>query len=263
MSGFALRIGHFCSVPWIPNYVEAEKWMASLVNCESSGVRHLATSGAVDITPMSVVDWFELEGSWQRLGDWGISFRERAGSVCFFSQQPIETLDRAEIAICTETTTSVRVLHALLQEKYKLRIGSWQRHVDLNDSATPRLLIQNKAVEELARKRFQFVYDLGAEWFEWQGTPVIPAVWVHKASVSPEQTAQLRQRLVDAMVLYRKDPEAAIAEHRAKYKWAASIKDICALHRNFEYELEGELFKRGLERMRAVLPARIEALPAA
>lgn len=260
MSGFPLNIGHFCSVPWIPNYVGAEEWAVSLVGCESSGVRHLATSDAVDITPMSVVDWFALEGSWQRLGDWGISFREKAGSVCLFSQQPIETLDHAEIAICTETTTSVRILHALLKDKYKLRIGLWRRQVDLNDSVTPRLLIQNKAVEERARKRFQFVYDLGAEWFEWQGTPVIPAVWVYKTSVSPEHAAEFQQRLADAMALYRNDPEAAISKHRAKYQWSSSTEEICALHRNFEYELQGEFFTRGLERMRAVLPVHLDGL---
>jgi chorismate dehydratase len=253
----SLTVGHFGSVPWIPSYTGSDVWPVSLLQCESSGVRELALQGHVDITPMAVADWFDIGDSWRRLDNWGISFRDKADSVCLFSPRPIEDLHLAEIAICEQTTSSVRILEALLKGKYGLGIGPWRRNVNVHEATTPRLLIQNEAVEERARKRFSFVYDLGREWHEWQGTPVVTAVWVYHASTAPSDVEVMRRLLADAMARYRADPLAAVASHRARFGWTSSIDEIVALHRNFEYELQEEA-SRGLERMRAILPARVE-----
>jgi chorismate dehydratase len=263
MPKLPLTVGHFPSVPWIPNYTGTETWPVSLLQCESSDVRRLAVRAQVDVTPMAAADWFELGDSWRRLGNWGISFREKADSVCLFSPRPIEELHLAEIAICKQTTSSVRILQALLKGKYGLGIGPWRRNVDVQDAFTPRLLIQNEAVEERNRKRFPFVYDLGREWHDWQHTPVVTAIWVYRAGTNPADVEVVQQLLADSMTRYRADPAAAIAAHRATYKWSPSVDEIVALHRNFEYDLKDEAFSRGLERMRALLPKQVEGFEVA
>ncbi|MET4577397.1 MqnA/MqnD/SBP family protein [Ottowia thiooxydans] len=256
-------VGHFSSVPWIPYYTSCEDWPVSLLPCESSDVRQLAARGQVDITPMAVADWFELGDSWHRLGSWGIAFRDKADSVCLFSQCPIEELHLAEIAISSLTTSSVRILEALLKGKYGLAIGPWRRHVEVDDATTPRLLIQNEAVEERGRKRFAYVYDLGREWQEWQGTPVVPAVWVYRAGTDPARLELMQKLLAGSMIRYRSDPMAAVAAHRHAYKWAPCAQEIVALHRNFEYDLSDDDFVRGIERMRALLPRQVEGFEVA
>lgn len=256
-------VGHFSSVPWIPNYTSPEAWPVSLLPCESSDVRQLATRAQVDITPMAVADWFELGDSWHRLGSWGIAFRDKADSVCLFSQRPIEELQMAEIAISRHTTSSVRILEALLKGKYGLAIGPWRRHVDVEDATTPRLLIQNEAVEERGRKRFAYIYDLGREWQEWQSTPVVTAVWAYRAGTDPSHVDLVQQLLADSMVRYRSDPMAAVAAHRRAYKWTSSAQEIVALHGNFEYDLSDDDFVRGIERMRALLPRQVEGFEVA
>jgi predicted solute-binding protein len=163
----------------------------------------------------------------------------------------------AEIAICDQTTSSVRILQALLKGKYGLGIGPWRRNVNVHEATTPRLLIQDEAVEEGARKRFPYVYDLGREWHEWQGTPVVTAVWVYHASVDPSDVEAMRQLLADSMARYRADPLAAVTSHRNRFRWTSTIEEIVALHRNFEYELQEEA-SYGLDRMRAILPRRVE-----
>ncbi|WP_028601744.1 MqnA/MqnD/SBP family protein [Ottowia thiooxydans] len=251
-------VGHFSSVPWIPYYTSPEVWPVSLLPCESSEVRQLATRGQVDITPMAVADWFELGDTWHRLGSWGISFRGKADSVCLFSPRPIEDLHLAEIAISKQTTSAVRILQALLKGKYGLGIGPWRCNVNVEDTTTPRLLIQNEAVEELGRKRFAYVYDLGREWHDWQSTPVVPAVWVYRAGTDPSKLELVQQLLADSVARYRSDPMAAVSAHRMAYEWAPSVEEVVALHGNFDYDLSDGDFTRGIERMRALLPRQVE-----
>lgn len=250
------RVGFFSSIPWIPCYTGRKGWDVSLVGCESSGVRDLALQGKLDVTPMATVDWFMFGGEWTRLKNWGIAILERADSVLFFSNTPIEELDDADVAICDQTSTSVRVLQAIMVKKYGLRIGRWRRNVDVLDSETPRLLIQNQAVEEAARNRFRFVYDLGTEWSSWQGTPIVSAVWVHRAGTDARTVAALDELLTNSIDRYRADPLAAIEAHRREFGWTVSAESVRALHTNFEYAL-GEAAERGIDRMCDILQERI------
>lgn len=252
----AINVGHFTSVPWIPNYCNSERWPVNLVRCESSGVRELAEAGRLDVTPMAVADWVELQDGWKRLKNRGIAIKRRADSVLFFSQKPLSELDGADVAICGETQNSVRVLQALLTQKYGLRIGRWRRDVDVDDDQTPRLLIQNQAVEERARGRFRYEFDLGEEWFTWQGVPLVSAIWVHRADLDPEAVACVEGLLAESMRQYRTAATEAVAKHRAAFGWTRSVEDIELLHQNFEYEL-GAAAEAGIDRQREVLPKEV------
>lgn len=252
-----INVGHFTSVPWISNYVFSVTWPVNLIRCESSGVRHLAESGQLDFTPMAATDWFSLEHRWTRLRNWGIAIRQRADSVMLFSQKPLHELDGDDIAICGETTNSVRTLQALLKDRYGLRIGRWSRNVDAADDTTPRLLIQNQAVEERARGRFPYQIDIGQEWFDWQGAPLVSAVWVHRVDARPAAIEVMENLLASSMQRYRENPTAAVQAHKREHHWPMSVEEIERLHANFEYEL-GDAAELGLERMRRVLPAEVE-----
>lgn len=254
-----LNIGFFPSVPWIPSYCMHDSWPVNLVRCESSGVRQLAEEHAVDFTPMASADWFALEHSWTRLKNFGIAIRQRADSVLFFSQKPIDALDMADVAVCGETANSVRVLQALLQHRYGLRIGTWTREsdTDLIDGSKARLLIQNQALEERARQRFEYVYDLGQEWFDWTGTPLVSAVWVHRTDAHPAAVEAVENLLTSSLQRYRFNPSVAIGEHRRRHGWTMAVEEIQQLHTNFEYEL-GEDAERGLVRLREVLAADLQ-----
>ncbi len=256
-----LNVGFFPSVPWIPNYGDRATWPVNLVRCESSGVRGLIERGQLDVTPMAIPDWFELEGRWKRLANWGISFRGLAGSVVFFSNEPMSQLDGADIDVCYETTTSVRVLQAIMKKKYGLRIGRWSRNLDVDNGTTPRLLIQDQAVEERKRGRFRYEYDLGREWFGWIGTPIVSAVWAYRADLDPSTVAVLEGLLKASMVRYRMDPLTAIGARHAEHGLPASIEEIKVLHQNFEYALSDEA-ELGITRMRELLEPRIEGFEA-
>lgn len=256
-TAFRNTVGHFPSIPWIPYYVNADQWPVQLRQCESSGVRRLVERAQLDVTPMATADWFSLGNKWRRLSNLGIAFRGRAGSVLMFSNDPIDQMDEADIAVCDETTSSVRILQALLERKYGLRIGRWQRNVDVTEGNTPRLLIQNQAVEELNRKRFRYVYDLGREWWDWQGTPLVTAVWVHRADMDPMQVEAVEQLLRHSLAEYQRDPASAVTAAKARHGWALGAEEVQELHENFEYAL-GEESQRGIERMRALLPEHVQ-----
>jgi chorismate dehydratase len=257
MTKLDINVGHFKSLPWVPAYVQHETWPVNLVACESSGVRHLAEAGLLDITPMAAADWFELEHQWPRLRNFGISIRERAESVVLFSQKPLAELDEADIAICGETQNSVRVLQALLQNKHGLRIGRWSRDVDDSDDETPRLLIQNQAVAERQRGRFKHLIDIGQEWHNWMGLPLVSAVWVRRSDADPAAIEVVENLLASSLQRYRADPAAAVDAHKRENGWSASVETVRQLHRNFDYELGGPA-ELALERMRLVLPREVE-----
>lgn len=253
----ALTIGLFPSIPWIPYYSRSKEWDADLRTCESSGVRELAGKQLVDITPMATADWFALSERWHRLDNWGIAFRKKAGSVLLFSHDPIERLSGVDIAICGETTTSVRVLEAILKGKYGLQIGQWRRNVDAADARTPRLLIQNQAVEEAQQKRFQYVYDIGREWWDWQGTPIVSALWVCRHDLDQATRLRASRLLKESMEHYSMHNFEVIGAHKAAHKWPSSVQEVQALHGNFEYAL-GDECELGIQRMREVLPIEVE-----
>lgn len=251
------RVGYFPSVPWIPNYTGRAAWPVELVRCESSGVRGLIEHGRLDVTPLAIPDLFELEGRWRRLANWGISYRGVAGSVLFFSPRPWHELDDCPVAICDETTTSVRVLQALMKQKYGLRIGRWTRALDPADELTPRLLIQDQAVAELRKDRFAYIYDIGHEWWGWQGTPIVSAVWAHRADLDAETVAGVESLIAASVARYRANPRAAVAARQAEQGLPAPVNSILALHRNFQYALDAEA-EKGIERMRQVLEAKVD-----
>lgn len=252
-----MRVGHFKSIPWIPPYAAHDAWPVTFVDCVSSTVIDLLRQ--VDVTPMATVDWFPRQQDWCRLENHGLWIRERAGSVLLFSPWPIEQLGGKEIAISDETSTSVRVLHALLTGKYGLSLGTWRRGVVENDQHTPRLLIQNQAVHEIARRRFEYVYDLGHEWRKWQGVPLVPAVWVYRRGLSSDKTRFIADLLDSSLGEFSERTGVHIESHRHRNGWTASTQTVERLLRNFEYRMNVEA-ERGLEAMRSELPVVLPQL---
>ncbi|MBN9478073.1 MAG: hypothetical protein J0H72_28770 [Burkholderiales bacterium] len=250
-----LCVGHFQSVPWIPFYVGSEDWPMRRVPCMSSTVPAMVDAGLLDATPMATVDWLTRGEQWPRLGGLGLAYRQRAGSVLLFSPRPIHELDGADIAICDETATSMRVLHAILAGKYGLRIGRWRRGLP-TDPSMPRLLIQDQAVEEAARGRFPHVHDLGREWWEWQGTPVVSAVWVRRRDLADDALEPLRAGLAASLSRYASQPDQAIEHHCARHGVASAPAALRTLLGNFEFEL-GEAAEAGIRRMAQVLPTAV------
>lgn len=155
----------------------------------------LARSGAATCGPMAVADYFRVRDRFDLLGDFGIATEGAAHSVLLFSQRPMSELSGAKIGLTNESSTSVRLLKAILQLKLSLRDVEYVRGPSEEDDA--RLLIGDEALIAASEglDDFPFVFDLGEEWYGWQGLPFVFARWV----VAKEVPESDRTRIIETI----------------------------------------------------------------
>ena len=119
-----------------------------------------------------------------------ISCRGPVRSILLFSRKPIETIE--SFAADTGSRTSVTLMQVLLARRYGIRprMRPYPPKLDeMLELADAALIIGDPALRldpERTDWRGQplFVYDLGAEWMELTGAPMVFAVWAVKNLVA-------------------------------------------------------------------------------
>ncbi|CAN5469141.1 hypothetical protein BH09PSE5_BH09PSE5_23120 [soil metagenome] len=252
-----LNVGHFPSSPWAPYYApkwlwERDRWVA----CVSSEVRSLAQASMLDVTPMATVDWLDMKDRFERVGSFGLSYRDVAQSVLLFSDRPIHELDASPIAVSTETTTSIRVLRAVLAGRYGLALGPLIPMSANVPASIPRLLIQDQAIEEAALGRYKHVHDLGREWWAWQRTPIVSAVWVRRADL-PAAEVDRSGRILGTALEWSDANPGEMARSFLGNNSSASLdaSGLLTLLSNFRFRLGAEE-EHGIDTMSRLLEPR-------
>ena len=115
-----------------------------------------------------------------------IAAREQVRSVLLFSRKPMEAIE--SFAADTSSRTSVALMQVLLARRYGVRprVRPYPPRLDeMLEVADAGLIIGDPALRldpDQADWKGQplFVYDLGAEWWEMTGLPMVFAVWAVK-----------------------------------------------------------------------------------
>ena len=115
-----------------------------------------------------------------------IAAQEQVRSVLLFSRKPMEAIE--SFAADTSSRTSVALTQVLLARRYGIRprVRPYPPRLDeMLDVADAGLIIGDPALRldpEQADWKGQplFVYDLGAEWWDLTGLPMVFAVWAVK-----------------------------------------------------------------------------------
>ncbi len=153
-----------------------------------------ALEDGVDAGPVPLVTTWEIEDRFVPLGDFCISTIDRAHSILFFSKRPFDQLDGAEIGITNETSTSVRLLRALLTHAWRVRPGRFTRVDWPNNDAF--LLIGDEALKHRRGvKDYPHVADLGEVWHKWTGLPFVFARWMVRTSLPDTDKERLIEML--------------------------------------------------------------------
>jgi len=155
----------------------------------------MAARGIPTCGVMAVADVFRLRDRYESLGDLGISCEGPAHSVLLFTRREIARLDRCRVGLTNESSTSVRLVRLILERKYGAERIAFGRGDQPDDEA--RLLIGDAALRAAGEglDGFPFVYDLGEEWYGWQGLPFVFARWV----VSKEVPEGERRRILESL----------------------------------------------------------------
>ncbi len=120
------------------------------------------------------------------VGSYCIATNEEVGSVCLFSQQPIEQVTR--VVLDYQSRTSVQLARLLFSQFWKKEVEFTpavdDMYIDEIKGATAGIIIGDRALE--ARSHFTYIYDLGVAWKAFTNLPFVFAVWASVAPVSNE-----------------------------------------------------------------------------
>jgi len=154
------------------------------------------SNGTVDAGPVPLVTTWDVEDRFEPLGEFCIATVERAHSVLFFSKRPFDQLDGAEIGITNDTSTSVRLLKALLTHAWRVRPARFTRVDWASNDAL--LLIGDEALQfRRGIRDYPYMADLGEVWRKWTGLPFVFARWVVRKDLPADDKARLIE-LIDA-----------------------------------------------------------------
>jgi len=153
-------------------------------------------AGRVDAGPLALADCLRLEDTVTRL-PFGIVGPTRSQSVLLFSDRPLRELGGSRIAVTGETSTSVRLLRILLAFRHEVPAATL---VGLDAPADATLLIGDVALRALrGRWPRPLCFDLGEEWTEWTGLPMVFAAWAVRLAVPASERRELEAVLGTAL----------------------------------------------------------------
>ena len=162
--------------------------------------------GTIDLSPASSITFALKPGAFVLSPSLCTSCSFEVRSVKLFSRYPIESLGGRTVRITSQSRTSVALLRILLEMRYGLK-PAYVQGFAAEDDDDACLLIGDMALEENERGRFEYGYDLGSLWQEWQGLPFVFGAWVISKAAVAEDRAGLER--------YMELTERSIANFRA------------------------------------------------
>ena len=219
-----------------------------LIPLVPSALSAAALENRLDAGPVPLVTCFELEDSFEPLGDYCIATVEKSRSILLFSKRPIEELDGAVVRVTDETSTSVRLMKVLLAYRFKVEPS---RYGPLEMTRGDAFLLIG---DEALRNRngvagYPYLYDLGEEWHRWTGLPFVFARWVVRRG-SGDETVQRLEGLLSRSIDRGLARVEEIAETRPDL--GMSHEEIVEYIRSFHYRLGAEELE-AIDRFRDLL----------
>jgi aminodeoxyfutalosine synthase len=186
----------------VPFYAPLEKDVYKILPIVPRLMGKLSEDGLIDAGAFSLMDYFRQEHRLELMG-WCIASRDQVKSVMLFSKEGWRDLEGKTIGITGDTATSVRLLQILLEKKYGVHSVFKQLHGGVNDYSPydAILLIGDEALRrnKYGFPGFELVFDLAAEWYDWQKNPFVFAVWAMKRDLPPEAKEKLRMMIGKAL----------------------------------------------------------------
>jgi aminodeoxyfutalosine synthase len=198
-SGVIGQIPYLNSVPFYHHF-EKRKFKALPVTPRRMG--NLSRYNQIDAGLFSLADYLSQKESLSPL-PYCIATRDQVKSVMLFSNHGWRELNNKSIGIIDDTATSVRLLKVLLEKKYGVKAAFKRLQTGVNDyhGCDAVLLIGDEALrsQKFGLERFELVYDLATEWYEWQKLPFVFAVWAVRSALPRETRNELAALIQDAL----------------------------------------------------------------
>lgn len=140
--------------------------------------------GKAEMSLLPSISYAKGKGNWRILGDLCIASEGRAGSIALFFNQEMNRIDT--VGVDRHTVTARALLQIIFLEKYQLEL----EFNEINDTSLETALEKHDAVLLTGDRVLQShnkhtsSIDLGEEWFDLTGLPLVHAFWVgHELAV--------------------------------------------------------------------------------
>jgi len=147
-----------------------------------SRLADLLHDGDLDVALIPVIEYFR-SGNYTIVPDVAIVSRGPVLSVTLFSKVPWPEIGC--VALDAGSRTSAALAQVLMQKRYGLRPEIIKLPLDQaaeEAKADAVLLIGDRAMRACL-PGFAHAFDLGQEWFDWNGLPFVYAVWAVREGV--------------------------------------------------------------------------------
>jgi len=180
--------------------------------------------GSVDFAPVPSFYYLKNKEKLKTYEFCVASRAERRGeilSVVVVSRR--ERLGEGAIAVTSQTITSVNLLKIILRErgrvsKNKIVLANGSAAEELLKHCPYALLIGDAALE--ARRKFNVVMDLGAEWFDLTGYPMVFGI---SASLSHKNMSEANDKILASLSWGMRNIDEVVAEASKKSGFAADF----------------------------------------
>jgi chorismate dehydratase len=119
------RVPYLNSVPFFRGWPAGAS--DELVDCVPRQLGRQAASGGLAAGLLPLVDYFQMERTFERIVPFGIAVRGRVHSVVLFARKPIRQLEGATVAVTEETSTTAVLLRLILEQRYRVVPAAYRR----------------------------------------------------------------------------------------------------------------------------------------
>jgi chorismate dehydratase len=204
-----MRIGRIPYINCYPVYGAIDRGVVSLgaelVNGVPTDLNRRMSTGELDISVVSAVEYARDSARYLLLPDLAISCDGPVRSVMLFSRRPANQLGSRKVLVSRSSMTSVALLELLFENVWHASPRFVPGDAEVrdvvesdNDDTDARLVIGDAALVlgNNQRDRYPYVYDLGQTWKDWTGQPFVFAVWVAQRTTNVDQALNAHAKLI-------------------------------------------------------------------
>lgn len=212
-----IRVARLPYVSSEPFYFDMERRGIELIPMLPSAIASAADSGEIDAGPIPLADCGSLADQFRTLSGFCIAAITQAGSVFLHSKQPLTELAGSRIGISSEASSARKLLQVLLSLKYHVEP---EAYVSLEEPCDAQLHVGNLGLRNRrGMPGFTHNYDLGEEWYQWTGLPLVLARWMVRKDLNSTDAALLEDAIYTSLqdwsdgLFHLSDPRDSVRMH--------------------------------------------------
>lgn len=217
------RVGHIQFINCFPLFygLIEKKFLLDidLIKGNPTDLNRMLYKNLLDLAPIPSIAYARNYQDYVLMPDISVSADGNVKSIYLFSKVPIDQLDRRKVALTNISATSVALLRIIMARGYNIVPDYFTSAPELGAmllEADAALLIGDDALRAKYQHDNQlYVYDLGQEWKNMTGKPMVFAVWAIRedyAEKHRQDIITIRDTFTDSIRLSLEQVETVAAK---------------------------------------------------